>query len=266
LLFGAQDGDVESVKLLLAAGADVHDVAPDGSSALLLAAHAGQSDVAALLLDAGADPNSAGAGYTALHVAATSGNLELIRALLDHGADINARQIKGSPTLRTQNGHSLDHTLVGATPYILAVRAGQLEAMKLLAARGADVTIPLRDGRSALMVLAGKETIEGPIVSDSRAAAVVQLAARLGTPVNQADADGNTALHIAATLRRDQIIQALADCGAALEMRNHAGDTPLALALKPPPALKGAGFTDEDAYRLHHIGTADLLRKLGAKT
>jgi ankyrin repeat protein len=266
LLFAAQDGDVATVKMLLAAGADIKDAAPDGSSALLIAAHAEQDDVAAALLDAGADPNAAGTGYSALHIAAISGNLALAKALLDHGADIDARQLKGSPTKRTQNGHSLDHTLVGATPYFLAVRAGQMEMMKLLARRGADVTIPLQDGRPALMVLAGEVTLEGPVISEARAVQVVKLATQLGTPVDQADANGDTALHEAATLRRDLVVQALADNGAALEIRNHEGDTPLAVALKPTPPLKGSGLTDEDVYRLHHTGTAELLRKLGAKS
>ena len=46
LLFAARVGDVESAKLLLAAGADVNDALPDGVSALVLAAHSGHGNVA----------------------------------------------------------------------------------------------------------------------------------------------------------------------------------------------------------------------------
>ena len=266
LLFAAQDGDAQSAKLLIAAGADARDVAPDGTSALIIAAHAGRSDVGAVLLDAGADPNDARAGYTALHVAATSGNLALVKALLDHGADPNARQQKGSPTKRMPSGHALDFRMVGATPYFLAVRAGQLEVMKLLVAKGADPTIPLKDGRTALMVLAGEATVEGQNLSEPKAAAMVAAAVKLGTPINQAGPNGNTALHIAATRRRDLIVQALADSGAELNVRNGAGETPLTSALKPPSEVKGSGMVDDYEYLLKHTDTAELLRKLGAKT
>jgi ankyrin repeat protein len=266
LLFAAQDGDAQSAKLLIAAGADPKDTAPDGSSALIIAAHAGQAEVGAVLLDAGADPNDARAGYTALHIAATSGDLALVKALLDHGADPNARQLKGTPTKRMANGHALDFKMVGATPYFLAVRAGNLDVMRLLAARGADPSIPLQDGRTALMVLAGEATVEGQNLPEDQAAQVVKLAVQLGTPVNQAGPNGNTALHIAATRRRDAIVQALADSGAALDVRNAQGDTPLADAIKPPTQIKGSGMVDDYEFLLKHTDTAELLRKLGAKT
>src|SRR5205814_3269369 len=69
LLFGAGSGDAESVRLLLAAGADVDDTLPNGTSALVLAAQSGHATAAKLLLDRGADANSAAVGYTALHAA-----------------------------------------------------------------------------------------------------------------------------------------------------------------------------------------------------
>ena len=61
LLFAARVGDLASARLLAAAGADVNETAPDGASALAIAALSGNGDVGALLLDRGADPNAAGA-------------------------------------------------------------------------------------------------------------------------------------------------------------------------------------------------------------
>src|SRR5215831_15647333 len=69
LLFAARSGDAESVRLLLAAGADVNDTQPDGMSALTLAAHSGNGPAGHALLEKGADPNASGIGYTALHAA-----------------------------------------------------------------------------------------------------------------------------------------------------------------------------------------------------
>ena len=266
LLFAAQDGDVESTKLLLAAGADPNDAAPDGSSAVVLAAHAGQDDVGKVLLNAGANPNAAGSGYTALHIAAMRGDLALMEALIDHGADLNARQLKGSPTQRVSSGHNLDIRLNGATPYLLAVQLFQLKAMQMLVYRGADPSIPLFDGRTPLMVLAGPGTREGINGTDAQLAATVKLAAHLGTPLDQSDPNGDTALHVAATRRRDAVIQALADCGASINARNKKGETPLTAALTPPPPPKGTLLAEEYNFLVYHKQTAELLRKLGGVT
>jgi ankyrin repeat protein len=51
LLFAARGGDLASTKLLIAAGANPNDVAPDGNNVLVLAAHSGQEAVAEFLLD-----------------------------------------------------------------------------------------------------------------------------------------------------------------------------------------------------------------------
>jgi ankyrin repeat protein len=266
LFFAAQYGDVDSARLLLAAGADVNDSAPDGTSPLVVAAHAGHPAMMAALLEAGADANSAGAGYTALHVAATRGDVTMVRTLLAHNASINARQQKGSPTKRIRTGHSLDWAMTGATPYLLAVRGGNAEVMRLLAASGADTSLPLADGRTALMVLAGRGTENGPVVSEAQAIEILKLAVQLGTKINQADVNGDTALHVAATRRRDELVQALVDTGAALNARNIKGETPLTAAIKPPAERRGSGISDDYEYIVKHTSTAALLRKLGAKT
>ena len=266
LLFAAQSGDAESARLLIGAHANVNDAAPDGASALVVAAHLGNAAVAGVLLDAGADPNTAGAGYTALHVAATRGDVATVQALLAHHADINARQQQGSPTLRVNSGHSLDFRMAGATPYILAARAGYFDVMRVLADKGADTKLTLNDGRTALMVLAGEKTQEGPRLSEAQSVETIKLAIELGTPVNQAGPNGDTALHVAATRRRDEVVQVLADNGAALNARNRDGETPLTAALKPPSKQKGSGVSDDYNYLLKHTSTAALLRKLGAKT
>ena len=57
LLFAARAGDVESVRLLLGAGANVNEVSEDGLSPLLVATVRGHVVLAELLLENGADPN-----------------------------------------------------------------------------------------------------------------------------------------------------------------------------------------------------------------
>src|SRR4029453_11862479 len=58
LLFASRSGDAESIRLLLAAGPDVNDALPNGMSALVLAAHSGQTVAASALLENGADANA----------------------------------------------------------------------------------------------------------------------------------------------------------------------------------------------------------------
>ncbi|HEX2801299.1 MAG TPA: ankyrin repeat domain-containing protein, partial [Phenylobacterium sp.] len=243
-----------------------NDTASNGMSALVVAAHLGQSDVAKALPEAGADPNAAGAGYAALHVSATRGDLATIEALIAHRADLNPRQREGGPTLRVNSGHALDFRMKGATPFLLAARSAHLEAMRLLAAKGADTALTLDDGRTAVMVLAGRITQEGPRLTEAEAVEALKLAIQLGTPVNRADPNGDTALHVAATWRRDAVVQALADNGAALNARNSQGETPLTIALNPPAKQQGSGVSDDYLYLLKRVSTAALLRKLGAQS
>src|SRR5438552_14842402 len=85
LLFAARSGDVESLRLLLAAGADVNDTLPNGMSALVLAAHSGQGAAARLLLGKGADANDSGMGYAELHAAVLRGDVKLGADRLHYG-------------------------------------------------------------------------------------------------------------------------------------------------------------------------------------
>ena len=72
LLFAVREGQRTSSVALLKAGADVNETLQKpakqaGTSALVLAVANAHFELAAMLLDAGADPNAAGAGWTALH-------------------------------------------------------------------------------------------------------------------------------------------------------------------------------------------------------
>src|SRR4030095_14932740 len=101
LLFAARHGDVVSAKLLLAAGAKIDDVSAVGTTPLVVAAPRVQTAVAALLLENGADPNAAAAGYGALHWAALRADRELAKILMTHGADLNLRLRVRCKTHRT---------------------------------------------------------------------------------------------------------------------------------------------------------------------
>src|SRR5262249_60558606 len=67
LLFAVRAGSIAATGALLDAGADVNDQLSDGESALVVATANAHWELASLLLDRGADPNAAGAGWNALH-------------------------------------------------------------------------------------------------------------------------------------------------------------------------------------------------------
>jgi ankyrin repeat protein len=161
LLLAAREGHVESVRALLAAGAEVNQPsAGDHTSPLLIATINGHFDLAMLLLEQGADPqaaseNNAAPLYAALNcewapkalypqpraqMNQKTTYLELLKALLDKGADPNVRLNKKV----WYSGYSFDLSGVdetGATPFWRAAYASDVDAMKMLVAYGADPDI-----------------------------------------------------------------------------------------------------------------------------
>jgi uncharacterized protein len=242
LLFAARAGDIECAGVLLAAGADVNETAPDGDTPLTVAAHSGHTPLAKFLLDHGADPNAAGIGYTALHSAVLRNDLELVKALVAHGANPNVRLTNGTPIRRTDPDGLLLGDWVGATPFLLASKFLHPEIMRTLATVGADPSIPMQDGTTPLMVAAGLAwasgfdrrsvyVVGGVIPSDeAEALETAKLAIALGADVKAANQVGDTALHGAAAKGYPRIVQLLLDAGANPNAKNLKGQTPAMLA------------------------------------
>jgi ankyrin repeat protein len=138
LLFAAREGDAESVRLLLAAGARVNDADAWGVTALVFAAHSGFTELVELLLTHEADPNLMAAGFSALHLAIARRDERMARALLVRGADANAPLKTWTPTRRSSNDFHFEPELVGAAPFWMAARFLQPSMMRLLLAHGAD--------------------------------------------------------------------------------------------------------------------------------
>jgi hypothetical protein len=96
LHYAVQSGNVDSLRLLLDAGADPNGKAPGGQNPLTLAAESlaakRSAAVIRLLLERGASVHGADMqGETALHKAARAGHLETAKLLIEAGADLHAR-------------------------------------------------------------------------------------------------------------------------------------------------------------------------------
>ena len=240
LLFAARNGRIENVRLLLDAGADVNEAAPNGQSALVTASFSGQGELAAFLLERGANPNAADAGYTALHTAVLRGDLRLAKALCAHGADPNSRLTRGSRQQRNLNWFGLSGAFAGATPFWLAAKYAEIDIMRFLVAAGADPLLAPNNEITPLMAAAGagwttrssNRRDQGIGVDAARLLVSageratwegVKLALELGNDVNATDPGGNTALHAAARLAYPTVVELLLEHGAKLEIENEAG-------------------------------------------
>jgi ankyrin repeat protein len=284
LMFSAREGNTTMANLLRDRGAEIDAAARDGNSPLLVATVRGQVDFVRWLLDRGANVNIAGAGYTPLHWVAGSWHTELTgpngiqasrdeqwaqmgglprtvkaqlaQALLKKGADPNARLTRNPP----QFGYSSARfkvSLAGATPFLLAAMDGNTELMKLLVAAGADPLLTTRQRTTPLMVAAGLGRVPAEsLVTDADTIQAVKLALELGGSVRDVNDDGSTALHGAAHIRLDPLIEWLVEQGADVNAVNKRGLTPLMVA-------EGSGHSDNPGL----VGgpTAVLLKRLGAR-
>ena len=253
LLFAVRHDRPAALRALADAGADVNDALPDGMSALCVATLNAHYDVGVWLLEQGADPNADAQGWTALHQLVWArrpnlgfnnpapiptgrvSDLEFVRALAAHGADLDARETReprGGDGSGAPGGYRNVLNRVGATPFLLAAKAADVELMRLLAALGADPLLPNEDGTTPLMAAAGVgiwAVGESP-GTNVEALAAVALMLELGDAVTTVDANGDTALHGAVIRGSEPLVRFLLERGADLEAVNGKGWTPLRIA------------------------------------
>ena len=206
LQFAARAGNLDLIAALLAAGADTEYRDQNGERALLWAVNAGQIEAARMLLEAGAPVESAADphGVSPLMEAARRGDTALCRLLIAEGARVNG------------------FDAFGTTPILLAARTAKAELVGLLLAAGANpnvVTDILIETPLHYAAWHG-----GPMLDELIAA---------GASARVRNWKGQTALHNAAAADNVGAVEALIAARASLEARDDAGKTPILLALTP---------------------------------
>ena len=253
LLYAARDGRMDTVRMLLDAGADINQRDANEITPLIIAITNNHPDVARFLIDRGADIKAVDwYGRTPLWAAVETRNmdvdnatfvnsidrapyLDLIQVLLERGADVNAR-MKEVPPIRRDflriTGSLAWVDFTGQTPFLTAALAGDLTVMKLLLKHGADPHIPTFAGTTALMAAAGVNWVFDQTFDEGQPALLeaVKLCVELGLDVNAVNSMGLTAMHGAANRGSDDIIRYLVQQGAKIDVKDAEGRTPLTWA------------------------------------
>jgi ankyrin repeat protein len=225
LHWAAHSNATELARLLIDAGANANAANRYGETPLSLAVTTGNPALAAMLLKAGADPNTTvGDGETILMMAAQAGNAETIKALVTYGANVNAAE-----------------KWQGQTPLMYAAIQNNADAVRLLAEVGADI-----NARSKPLVFpdfifktAGMIYVVPPVGSwtplmyAARDGAIdaVRVLADMGANLNLVDPDGTTALTLAIVNGHFDTAVALLDKGADPNVADKNRMTPLYAAV-----------------------------------
>ncbi|CAG5121213.1 unnamed protein product [Candidula unifasciata] len=241
LILAATAGHVDVVEILLDHNADIEAQSErTKDTPLSLACSGGRYEVVELLLNRGANKEHRNVSdYTPLSLAASGGYVNIIRLLLNHNAEINSR-----------TGSKL-----GISPLMLAAMNGHTAAVKLLLDQGSDINAQIETNRNTALTLAcfqGRHEVVSLLVDRK---ANIEHRAKTGlTPLMEAASGGyvevgrvlldkgadvnappvpssrDTALTIAADKGHYRFVELLLHRGAAVDVKNKKGNSPLWLA------------------------------------
>jgi ankyrin repeat protein len=291
-MFAARNGHEDVLRALVAGGADLRLTNGDGATATIIAIVNDRFDLAAKLLDMGADANDGSLYYAVdMHDATTDmrardgsllranhpnklTSMDLITLLLDRGADPN-KAVQG----QLHSTSMCCGDTANASPFYRAAIASDVDVLKLLIARGAEIEwtpVEMKSetgesgggggagrgananvGRAALVVTMGGGrgaafgagpgfSREGPPpfreAGNRKPADALKVLLAAGANPDAKAPDGSYAIHSAADRGSLEMIRELASAGATIDARNKDGKTALELVEKKvADAASGGG-------------------------
>jgi len=265
LMLAAVAGSREAMKLLIDRGAEVNAKNAFDSTALMWSAT--DLEKTRLLLDAHADPNIVSkAGRTALLIAAMSDrSAAIVKLLIAKGADTKAVD-------RAQ-----------FTALAAAASGGDLETLKIMIDAGLDVNQPMIAGLTPLIFAGSRADLPAVKLLLAKGANVNLIASNFGGTVkNGPIALGHAnALMFSVTERNLELVKALLDAGADVNVKDMRGMNTLMLAVatdhQSPEIIsmviaKTADLAAKDAYgataldwarRIGNREVIDVLKRAG---
>jgi ankyrin repeat protein len=217
LMFAAEAGSIDAMRLLLDRGADVNARSGFGSTALMWSVT--DAKKVRLLLDRGADVNlAARSGRTALIVASFANpGADVVRMLLAKGAEVAV----------------LDQRKV--SPLNAATFGNDTATVRALLDAGADFNSPdTFIGLTPLMNAAGNRNVEMVKALLAKGAAVNAASKTENLPKIQTgtvEFGGWTPLLMASPYGPPELVQTLLDAGAKVNVQDYRGFSPLMLAV-----------------------------------
>jgi ankyrin repeat protein len=277
LLYAARENCTACVAVLLRNRVDIDLPDPDGVSPLLLAIVNSNWDLARQLIVAGADVNQwnvfgeaplftavdlrsrIDGGRASIDAPNKTNGLAIVTLLLEHGADPNMQLF-----FKPANTRSAINTR-GATPLIRAANNGDLDAVKVLLAHGADATLPTADRQTPIHAVLSGRAVE------PQALELIRVLQKAGTDVNvialinhREEIRGGTALHYAVRKRYKEVIKLLASYGIDMNAVDQDGLTALdytqSRGFMPFMALQTPLYKEE-AQLLRDLGATKLMAK-----
>ncbi|AOP32645.1 hypothetical protein A0128_01410 [Leptospira tipperaryensis] len=205
LSWAVKNLDLEAIELLLEVGADPDETNSRGETPLLTSLDLGNEDLIRTFLGAGADCGKKDfAGNTPLTKAVSTGNVEILELVYENE--------EPRPDLEERNGE-------GYTPLLLAVDLGHLSIVEYLLDQDADFLKKNSEGRTILHLTSLHNDFEilDLFLEKEESKSILE----------NRDADGNTALLLAASHDSVECLERLLTIGADPLKVNTSGKTGL---------------------------------------
>ena len=226
LHWAARADDVETVQLLIRAGANVSAANRYGITPLSLAATNGNAVIARTLLKAGANANAVtGDGETVLMTAAHTGSADVVNALLERGANVNATEQWQNQTalmLAAAENNGAAITALAAHGAALNLRSKELNFPEYRYETNGMAVFALPKGGWTALMYAARQNAMGAV------AALADARADLNATTKQ---EGTTALQIAIINIHYDLANLLLDKGANPNVVDSSGMTALYAAV-----------------------------------
>ena len=250
----AGSGNIGAVKKHLDAGVDVntrkHDI--NGKAPLHTASRWGHTEIANLLITAGADVNAeSNSGSVPLGIAAYAGYKQIVALLISNGANVNIKDKSGSTPLH-----------YALRMYEPSMQHKQI--IELLIANGANVNAK-ENAKIIQGTTGGMSALHYSAKAGSKE--TTELLISKGANINPMNTKEETPLHIAAYKGNKDTVRILIAANANINETDKKGSTPLDHALHEEnsdplnPFFKIRMKSFESRKEV-----ADLLRKHGGKT
>eukprot|EP00026_Physarum_polycephalum_P007585 Phypoly_transcript_07648.p1 GENE.Phypoly_transcript_07648~~Phypoly_transcript_07648.p1 ORF type:complete len:487 (+),score=88.56 Phypoly_transcript_07648:95-1555(+) len=268
LSLAAKNGNLDIVRFLLKKGANARRYEGMSSPPLFNACRAGHVEVARKLLKYEADPEGAttiGNKTTPLIIAAKHGSVEITQMLIDHGANVNtARMDSVTPIfMAAQENHvevlkmlikagaNVDAcTDDDATPLFMAAQEGHAESVEILLQNHAKMDAIYSNGNTPLLAASMRGNLDivkmlvkwGANINERVETAdslplivaaqnghleVVKFFVGLGAHLDGFAYPGTTALYMASLHGESKVVKYLLECGANPNITREDGGTPL---------------------------------------